>query len=257
MRRAPGRPAELDGRRRSPAASGLPENERAVDPSRTEAITVQRPTLLLVRHARTDWNRQHRLNSTADLPLDAEGQRMAEVLAASLAHLAAPVLASPARRARETAAPLAAASGQRLEIDDRLVEVAFGRFEGCTMASLADDPTFDRWRAGRDDLGERGPGAADGPAPEPLPVAARRLRPFLDEVDERFTSEPLVVTIGHGVALRVLLCVGVLGLPPQAYRRLRLDNAHGALLTPASDESGHRLAACNLPPDAVVSLLAS
>jgi broad specificity phosphatase PhoE len=216
---------------------------------------VQRSTLLLVRHARTDWNRQHRLNSTADLPLDGEGRRMAEELAASLAHLAAPVVASPARRARETAAPLAAASGQQLEVDDRLVEVAFGRFEGCTMASLADDPTFARWRAGRDDLGELDQGAADGPAPEPLPVAARRLRSFLGGVTERVPAQPLVVTVGHGVALRVLLCVAVLGLPPAAYRRLRLDNAHGALLTPASDQPGYRLAACNVPPDALASML--
>ena len=183
---------------------------------------------------------------------------MAEDLAASLAHLQAPVVASPARRARETAAPLAAASGQHLDVDERLVEVAFGRFEGCTIASLADDPGFASWRAGREDLAEHdAAGSTAGPAPEPLPVAARRLRSFLDEATERFAARSLVVTVGHGIALRVLLCVGVLGLPPQAYRRLRLDNGHGAVLTPASDEPGYRLAACNVPPEVLASMLAS
>jgi broad specificity phosphatase PhoE len=222
---------------------------------RPGAIDVQRSTLLLIRHARTDWNRQHRLNSTDDLPLDSEGERMAEDLAASLAHLAGLVIASPACRARQTAAPLVAAGGRQLEVDERLVEVAFGRFEGCTIASLADDPVFTAWRAGRADLGEHdAAGTRAGPAPEPLPVAARRLRSFLGEVTERVTTQPSIV-VGHGVALRVLLCIGVLGLPPQAYRRLRLDNAHGALLVPALDEPGYRLAACNVPPAALASML--
>jgi broad specificity phosphatase PhoE len=217
---------------------------------------VQRSTLLLIRHARTDWNRQQRFNSTADLPLDDEGRRMAGDLAAALAVFAPPVVVSPARRARETAAPLIAACGRQPEVDERLVEVSFGRFEGCTIESLAGDAVFAAWRAGRADFEEHdAAGIAAGPAPEPLPVAARRLRLFLDEVTERLTTQPFVLAVGHGVAFRVLLCVGVLGLPPQAYGRLRLDNAHGALLTPTSDGPGYRLAACNVPPGVLASML--
>jgi broad specificity phosphatase PhoE len=213
---------------------------------------------VLVRHGRTEWNRHGRLNSTVDLPLDAYGRRAAERLAGSLGSLEAPIVASPARRARETAAPLAAATGQPVEIDDRLTEVAFGRFEGRTMASLADDRAFARWRAGHEDPAEHeagDPGSA--PSPEPLPVAARRLLAFLADAGERFATQKTVVAVGHGVALRVLLCSGVLGLPPAAYRRLRLDNAHCAVLSPAPDEVGYRLAACNVPTDAVGRLLSS
>jgi broad specificity phosphatase PhoE len=211
-----------------------------------------------VRHGRTEWNRQGRLNSTHDLPLDADGRRAADHLASSLGSLEAPIVASPARRARETAAPLAVATGRPVELDDRLTEVAFGRFEGRTMASLTDDLAFARWRAGHEDLTEHeagGPGT--GPAPEPLPVAARRLLAFLEDVGARSATQGTIVAVGHGVALRVLLCSGVLGLPPAAYRRLRLDNAHSAVLSPAPDEAGYRLAACNVPAGAVGHLLSS
>jgi broad specificity phosphatase PhoE len=221
-------------------------------------MNVNPPMLVLVRHARTEWNRQGRLNSTVDLPLDADGRRAAQHVAASLGPLEAPIIVSPACRARETAAPLADATGQEVEVDGRLAEVAFGRFEGLTMASLADDPDFARWRAGHEDLGEHEAGEpGSDPSPESLPAAARRLLAFLADAGERFSTHGTVVAVGHGVALRVLLCTGVLGLPPAAYRRLRIDNAHSAVLAPATDETGYRLAACNVPAYAVPDLLSS
>jgi glucosyl-3-phosphoglycerate phosphatase len=219
---------------------------------------VHRPTLVLIRHARTEWNRQGRFNSTVDLPIDDGGRWAAQRVAASLSALEAPIIASPARRARETAAPLAAATGQQVEIDDRLAEVAFGRFEGRTPASLVDDPGFAQWRAGSDDMAEPAVGSSDDePRPEPLAAAARRLCSFLEDAGERSTPHGTALVVGHGVAFRLLLCVGVLGLAPEAFGRLRLDNAHAAILTPRPNDEGYRLAACNVPADAVAPVLAS
>lgn len=213
-------------------------------------------SFVLVRHARTAWNRQNRFNSTVDLPLDADGQLAAQTLAESLALLEAPIITSPARRARETAGPLGAATGQEPEIDRRLAEVSFGRFEGATPTSLAEDAAFARWKAGSEVPVEPRVGEASAlPAPEPLAVAGRRLLAFFEEAQERFATHSTVVVVGHGVALRVLVCVGVLGLPAEAYRRLRLDNAHTAVVSPIVDAVGYRLAAWNAPASAVVALL--
>lgn len=219
-------------------------------------IDVKPPTFLLIRHARTAWNRQNRYNSTVDVPLDEDGRLAAKALAESLASLEAPIVTSPARRARQTAAPLLAVSGRRAEVDPRLAEVSFGRFEGATPTSLARDAAFARWKAGQEVPVEPPAGEASAlPSPEPLPVAGRRLLAFFEDAQERFATDPTVVIVGHGVALRVLVCVGVLGLPAAAYRRLRLDNAHTAVVSPIADAAGYRLAGWNVPASAVGALL--
>lgn len=214
------------------------------------------PTFVLIRHARTAWNRENRFNSTVDLPLDGDGSLAAQALAESLAPLEATIVTSPARRARETAGPLVAATGQSVEIDRRLAEVSFGRFEGATPTSLAEDAAFARWKAGHQVPVEPQVGEAPAlPSPEPLPVAGQRLLAFFEDAQERFATDSTVVIVGHGVALRVLVCVGVLGLPAAAYGRLRLDNAQAAVVSPIADAAGYRLAAWNVPASAIAALL--
>ena len=66
--------------------------------------------LLFIRHGETDWNRQQRFQGQIDVPLNATGQAQAVRVAARLAtdrHAA--LFSSDLLRARETAAPLAAA----------------------------------------------------------------------------------------------------------------------------------------------------
>lgn len=77
--------------------------------------------LLLIRHGRPA--RTHAAEGPADPPLTDLGYRQAEALAAWLAEEGVEaVYASPLRRARETAEPVAAKLGLTLGIDDRLSE---------------------------------------------------------------------------------------------------------------------------------------
>ena len=63
--------------------------------------------LILVRHGETAANAGHRMQGRIDLPLNERGRRQAAALA-GVAGDAALVVCSPLRRARETAAAIAA-----------------------------------------------------------------------------------------------------------------------------------------------------
>ncbi len=97
--------------------------------------------IVLVRHASTSWT-GHRYCGRSDPPLDPAGR----AAAASMAEAVVPTLGrnvlivtSPARRARETAAALAAPLGVDVEVDERWSEADFGIAEGRTFDELAAD----------------------------------------------------------------------------------------------------------------------
>jgi glucosyl-3-phosphoglycerate phosphatase len=204
-------------------------------------------TVVLMRHARTSWNQQGRFNSTTDLGIDAEGTRKAGGAATELARLEPfAFVRSDARRARETAAPLAKHIERSPEVEPRLAEVDFGPFEGRTPAELARDPAFTAWEGG---------GAAVEGGAEGLEAAADRASAGLSEVLERHADESTIVVVSHGVLLRVLLCRVVFDLPATAHRRLRLDNVRAAVLTVGDGKPYFRLAAMNVSPADLADLL--
>lgn len=94
--------------------------------------------LWFIRHFRTPWNAQGRLQGQRDIALDdpLSAQDMA-TLAANRQALAGPdfalVLTSPLGRARQTAALHGFAAA---EPDPDLAEIAFGQWEGRTWAEL-------------------------------------------------------------------------------------------------------------------------
>lgn len=147
----------------------------------------------LVRHAATSWSGA-RYCGRSDPPLCAAGRRGAEVLAAELrARIdgAVLVLSAPARRARDTAAPL----GRPLRVDERLREVDFGDAEGLT---------FDEVAARYGDLARRlaaGDMDIDWPGGERSAELERRMAGLWDDLlrDGRDT-----VVVSHGGPLRVL-----------------------------------------------------
>lgn len=101
-------------------------------------------TFFLVRHGRTAWNEEGRFQGRTDIPLSAAGMADAAAngrrLADHLADVARPdlplrVVSSPLTRCLETARILArqlALPETSIEIDDRLAEAGFGRWEGLT-----------------------------------------------------------------------------------------------------------------------------
>lgn len=91
--------------------------------------------IVLVRHAEpVRWARGRVIGRT-DVGLSRAGVRQAEELARRLDAVER-VISSPARRALDTARPIAAASGVVVEVDDDLREIDFGTFDGRTFASV-------------------------------------------------------------------------------------------------------------------------
>jgi broad specificity phosphatase PhoE len=106
------------------------------------------PALYYVRHGETDLNRQGRLQGRRDIPLNAHGRRQAAECGVLLRDLFArdhrqaqdlKYVSSPLKRARETMEILRATLGLQAhdyEIDARLIEIAYGEWEGLTLQEI-------------------------------------------------------------------------------------------------------------------------
>jgi len=107
-----------------------------------------RPTLYYIRHGETEWNVQGRLQGRRDVPLNARGREQAVHCGAILRDLfardgrdpaALDYVSSPLGRACETMAllrPELSLPAEGYRVDDRLAEIAFGDWEGFTIAQL-------------------------------------------------------------------------------------------------------------------------
>jgi broad specificity phosphatase PhoE len=97
--------------------------------------------MILARHGQTAANAQKLILGRADLPLTDLGRQQAAALARALAQPAR-VIASPLRRARETAE----AFGLPVTVDDRWVELDYGGLDCVPVLDVPED-VWARWRA--------------------------------------------------------------------------------------------------------------
>lgn len=87
--------------------------------------------LYISRHGQTPWNVEDLICGRTDVPLTEVGQQQALRLAESALDKGIDViLCSPMLRARQTAQAVSDAIGVPIQIDERLIEMDFGTFEG-------------------------------------------------------------------------------------------------------------------------------
>jgi probable phosphoglycerate mutase len=170
------------------------------------------PELWLVRHGPTEWSRDHKHTSVTDLPLLPEGEKAAESLGARLAEVDfTTVLTSPRIRARHTAE---LAGFPDAEVDDELVEWAYGDYEGITTEQIR----------------ERVPGWSVWTHESPGGELADQVAARLDRVIARARAvDGRTLVFGHGHALRVL-AARWLDLAAADGRHFRLDTATVSVL---------------------------
>jgi probable phosphomutase (TIGR03848 family) len=117
-------------------------------PSRAKTTSSpKRPSstlLLLVRHGQTPTTGTSLPGRAPGLHLAELGVTQAEAAAARLGELTKidAIYASPLERARETAAPIAKAVGQKVKIDKGLLECDFGDWTGSALADLMKLPEW-------------------------------------------------------------------------------------------------------------------
>ncbi len=111
-------------------------------------MVAPRPTIFYIRHGETDWNVAGRLQGRRDVPLNARGRVQAshcgEILRGLLARDGGGLadrkfVASPLLRARETMELVRVALGlppDHYRAEPQLAEIAFGDWEGFTIAQL-------------------------------------------------------------------------------------------------------------------------
>jgi probable phosphoglycerate mutase len=161
-------------------------------------------TLWLVRHAATDWTGARWSGRRSDPSLSAAGRRAADDLAAALAGRLPPravILASPSRRAVETARPIADRLGVPMELDDDLREVDVGELDGLT---------FDAASARYPDLAKRllaGDRDVDWPGGERAADLRTRIRSVLRRLEARSATATVVLVTHGGVIGEVLASV--------------------------------------------------
>lgn len=87
--------------------------------------------ILVVRHGQTDWNVERRIQGKTDVPLNQKGIEQAYIAEQKLKEEKIDLcLSSPLKRARQTAEIINSEREIPLKLDDRLIEISYGKMEG-------------------------------------------------------------------------------------------------------------------------------
>jgi broad specificity phosphatase PhoE len=170
----------------------------------------------LVRHGQTERSARGAYSGRLDFDLTDAGREQARRCAERLAGAGVDaVITSPLVRARDTAQQIAATTGAPLRVDDRLIEVDYGPFEGLDREGAREKfgQAFTDWR--EDPFGS----PVDGM--EPLAEALRRAGAATRDA---LAACEHPVLVGHQGILRIVL-IALGQLAPEDYFKRRLQEA--------------------------------
>jgi glucosyl-3-phosphoglycerate phosphatase len=183
--------------------------------------------LVLLRHGRTVWNAEHRMQGRLDPDLDDHGREQALLAAPAVAAYEPAVLvASDQVRAWQTAEAVGKAAGLVPRADPRLRETSVGEWEGLTgsevdagwpggLTSWRTDPT---WAP---------------PSGESRVDVAERARPVVVDLEAELADSAertTAVLVAHGGTI-IALTAATLGWPVSSWPSLSpLDNCHWTVL---------------------------
>ncbi|WP_246624501.1 histidine phosphatase family protein, partial [Streptomonospora nanhaiensis] len=196
--------------------------------------------LVLLRHGETPLSTERRFAGVGDIALTETGHAQARAAARHLAGSGIDVIvASPLRRTRDTAAPIAAELGLPVEEDPDLRELDFGAWEGMTFGEVqeAHPEELARWLANP----HTAPFGAESFAEVAHRVAAAR-----DRLLSRYARRTILV-VSHVTPIKVLLQQAMLA-PPEALFRMHLDvgclsridcYSDGPMVVRALNDTGH------------------
>jgi|SRR5690606_24809367 len=182
-------------------------------------------TIFLLRHGETAFNADgNRYCGRTDIALTKKGLEQAERMWALLKDFHFDkIYSSPLQRARTTAG-IASGTPENVTVDERLIEIDFGNWEGKRSEEfIAEDPeAWDNWlsdpaqhQAGR--TGESGE------------TVLKRLHSFYQELVDRYDGQTILVVAHNGV--NRLFMASQLGMPLKNYRKIVQENSALTLIT--------------------------
>ncbi|HYZ53651.1 MAG TPA: bifunctional RNase H/acid phosphatase [Streptosporangiaceae bacterium] len=176
----------------------------------------QPTTTLLLRHGQTPLSAERRFAGTGDIELTEAGVGQAKLAAERLAAHGGidVILTSPLRRARQTAAEVAAATGAKVVADEGFRETDFGAWEGLTFAEARQ-----RW-PGEVAAWLADPAAAP-PGGESFAAVNTRVKAALARLLAAYERQTVLV-VSHVTPIKTLLTMALLA-PPAAMYRMHLD----------------------------------
>ncbi len=162
---------------------------------------------ILIRHGESLSNQEGRVQGQADIDLSDAGRRQAEAVAAWCREQpwvadGCELWSSPLRRARETAAAIAAATGLSVQVADDLRELHAGVFQGHLWDDLAEQfpEAVAQWKSG--DIDFQIPGG------ESRRQLAERGQQVLRALASRSAARMIVVAHGGILTAALGLLVG-------------------------------------------------
>jgi broad specificity phosphatase PhoE len=162
--------------------------------------------IYLLRHGRTSWNHEQRLQGITDTDLDRVGVWQSWRAAHWIRKAAVPrILTSPLRRARRTANIVHALTLSPVSIDERLHEIDHGLWAGLTVSSIERrfPAAFAEWRFSPETLRLA--------SAETLQRVYSRTSSVLSSIVTTETVADLLI-VSHGVINALLICAA-LGAP--------------------------------------------
>ena len=191
--------------------------------------------LILVRHGRTSWNVQGRVQGGGGL--DEVGRAQVAALTERLA--AEPIVAvyaSPAWRARQTAQPLADALGLPVRRRLLLRDLDYGRYAGAFVADVMREAPdlFHRWRTEPESV------TFDGG--ENLAALRGRIERFIRDMGQAHPAG-VVVAATHDSPVRMAVSIAR-GLPDSSHREEWIKTTY-ASVTELHVEDGAVRVACH------------
>lgn len=149
------------------------------------------PDLYVLRHGQTEWNLAGKFQGRKNSPLTELGKshaRQQRTILENLSNTPAKRFCSPLGRTIETA-EITFGSMENVIINDRIQEIAFGKWEGATREEIKAQVTTDY---------ETKTWNFNSPGGETFDGICDRVRAFMDE-----QSEPAII-VTHGVTAKII-----------------------------------------------------
>ncbi|MEE8318999.1 MAG: histidine phosphatase family protein [Dehalococcoidales bacterium] len=170
----------------------------------------------LIRHGETGWNAAELFRGRADIALNENGLRQAELLAEYFKdEKIDAIYSSPLERARKTAEIIAGRHELEVKNTGGLIDIDFGEWQGLSRQEVKDryGELYATWI--------NHPDRVKFPGGESLGEVRQRAREFVDKLVAEYEGKT-VALVSHRVVNKVLICA-LLGLDDAHFWSIRQD----------------------------------